>query len=135
MKDETSNSQYAPLAFVSCAPFSTEARDALGACAKALGYEGTARFADVSAYDSQKLVLAVHAWDPWSVVAIDEESVAKLAAAFGAEACGFGPDAPVVVRGYRLVAVPGFEECMTDKDAKRVAWGRMKAAAHPGAPY
>lgn len=135
MRDEIESQKYASLAFVSCAPFSAEATEALGACAKALGYEGEARFADVSAYSSSELVLAVHTWDPWSVVAIDEASAAKLAEAFGVEARGFAPDAPVTVRGYRFVAVPGFEECMADKEAKRVAWGRMKAAARPGVPY
>ena len=135
MKDEAGHQRFAPVAFVACAPFSMAAIEALRSCAKALGYEGEARFVDVSGYDSQELVLAVHTWDPWSVVAVDETSAVKLAEAFGAEAQGLAPDAPVAVRGYRFVAVPGFEQCLEDKDAKRIAWGRMKAAAHPSAPY
>lgn len=135
MPGKAKGEQFAPVAFVASQPFSVEAVEALGACSVALGYEGPARFVDISSYDAEELVLAVHTWDPWSVVAIDEASAAKLAAAFGLQAQGFAPDAPVTARGYRFVAVPGFEECMADKDAKRVAWGRMKAAAHPGPPY
>lgn len=135
MRSEPEACQFASLAFVSCAPFSAEATEALKSCTEALGYEGEARFVDISGYGSSELVLAVHTWDPWSVVAIDDASVAKLAEAFGAEAEGFAADAPVTVRGYCLVAVPGFEECLKDRDAKRIAWHRMKAAAHPKAPY
>ena len=134
-RGDAQRAQFASLSFVSCRAFSAEALEALNSCAEALGYTGSPRFVDVSAYSSQELVLAVHAWDPWSVVAIDDASARMLAAAFGDEAADFAPDAPVTVRGYRLVAVPGFEECLKDKGAKRVAWGRMKAAAHPQSPY
>ena len=135
MASGAEHQRFAPLVFVACKPVSAEASSALESCAKALGYELPARFVDISSYEADKLVLAVHTWDPWSVVAVDKESMVRLATAFGVEADGFAPDAPVFVRGYRFVAVPGFEECMGDIEAKRVAWGRMKAAAHPGAPY
>lgn len=118
-----------------CGSLSQAARAALDACAKSLGHEGHVCYADLSTLSGDDLVLAIHKWDPWSVVAVDEASIARLREAFGDEAFAFAPDAPTEVRGYLLVAVPAFEQCLQDQQAKRVAWGRMKAAAHPGPPY
>ncbi len=72
--------------------------------------------------------------DPWAVVAIDDESIRALAAAFKLTYSEFGPDRPAAVLGYTLVAVPGFATCLGDNQAKRIAWHRLKAARHPGNP-
>lgn len=72
--------------------------------------------------------------DPWSVIAIDDVAVNALRQAFGLDHNVFSPDRPARCSGYLLVAVPGFVECLDNQDAKRVAWQRMKVAAHPGNP-
>lgn len=92
-------------------------------------------FEDISSLDAAQLVLLIHEHDPWSVVAVDEGSIGALSAAFADETSGFAPDAPAEVRGYLFVAVPGFDECLENQGAKRIAWARLKAAAHPAAPY
>ncbi len=85
--------------------------------------------------DSAGLELAVHECDPWDVVAVDDGAIQALKDAFCDEASQLAPDNPVEVRGYLMVAAPDFEGCLQDQAAKRVAWGRLKAAAHPQAPY
>ena len=73
--------------------------------------------------------------DPWSVVAIDDESLAALQQAFLPESERLFPDAPVDTSfGYLLIAVPGFAACLDDIEVKRTAWNRLKAARHPGNP-
>lgn len=126
---------HASLLVLSEGALSSEAIKALEASAERLGHGRSIVFLDISCLDVPRLLLAVHECDPWDVVAVDEQSVAKLKAAFGEAALSFAPDAPVEARGYLLVAAPGFEECLHDQAAKRVAWGRLKAAAYPKVPY
>ena len=82
-----------------------------------------------------KLAELIHEIDPWSVVAIDEESIAVLRAAFKLESGDFCADKPANACGYNLVAVPEFADCLQDQNKKRIAWGRLKAAQHPGAAW
>ncbi len=127
--------QQASLLVLSAGELSQAALCALEASANSLGHADSVRFTDVSLLEGEELVLEVHECDPWCVVAVDDGAVAALRAAFAQEAEGFAPDNPVEVRGYLFVAVPAFEECLQDQTAKRVAWGRLKAAAHPKEPY
>lgn len=126
---------HASLLVLSEGTLSSGAIKALEASAERLGHGQGIAFLDTSCLDDSRILLAVHECDPWVVVAVDEQSVAKLKAAFGEAALSFAPDAPIEARGYLLVAVPGFEECLHDQTAKRVAWGRLKAAAYPKVPY
>lgn len=126
---------HASLLVLSEGTLSSEAIKALEASAERLGHGQGITFLDTSCLDDPRILLAVHECDPWDVVAVDEQSMAKLKASFGEAALSFAPDAPIEARGYLLVAVPGFEECLHDQAAKRVAWGRLKAAAYPKVPY
>ena len=125
----------ASLLIVSEGALSNAAVSALEACAERLGHGASLAFLDASVLDAQNLLLSVHECDPWDVVAVDEPSSSKLREAFGEAASALAPDAPVEARGYRIVAVPGFEDCLDDQPSKRVAWERLKAAVHPKAPY
>lgn len=118
----------------------TEARldqrviNALESAAQALGHADGACIARLSE-TGDELALFIAQGDPWSVVAIDDASVAALQKSFPPESSRLYPDAPVEVpEGYQLVAVPGFSACLDDQAAKRVAWNRLKAARHPGNP-
>lgn len=111
------------------------ARQALVASAEALGHVDGCSFAtpgELSAYGSVEL--AIRELDPWAVVAVDDEGIRALRAAFGERSAALEPDHEVAVDGYALVAVPDFAACLDDQGAKRVAWGRLKAAKHPGNP-
>ena len=119
---------------LSAKPLPASAHEALVASAHKLGHADAA-FAFTASCTPRDVAMLVHRFDPWSVVAVDEESVEALKAAFAKEAADFGPDHPTMVRGYRFVAVPGFAQCLEDQEAKRAAWQRLKAAQHPGAPY
>ena len=106
---------------------------ALEASAERLEHAQGCRFACLG--ECGDLTLFIHEADPWTVVAIDDESIAALRAAFGSESAALAPDAPVEACGYTLVAVPGFASCIDDQDAKRVAWARLQAAKHPAKPF
>ena len=111
--------------------------NALESAAQALGHETGCAVAtlDEARVAAADLAEFVYAGDPWAVVAIDEAAQGELRAAFGAEADAFAPDHPVTTgAGFTLVSVPGFASCLDDLPAKRVAWGRLKAALHPGNP-
>lgn len=115
------------------------AKKALLASGTALGHEKPVVFVSLDELfqpASESLPHLVRSVDPWSVVAVDEESIDALRKAFSAEEGieGFSVDSPALICGYTLVAVPGFESCLDDLAAKRVAWGRLKAARHPKAP-
>lgn len=125
----------ASLLVVSKHVLSDDAVKALMASAERLGHGESVAFLDVSGFEASQILLAVHKCDPWCVVALDEQAINELKAAFGEAALSFAPDKTVEARGYLLVAVPGFEECLHDQAAKRVAWGRLKAAAYPKVPY
>lgn len=126
--------QDATLLVLSSARLDQRVINALESAAQALGHAGGACVATLAEAGAD-IVAFVAQGDPWAVVAIDDAAVQELKAGFGAEAERLFPDAPVdVALGYRLVAVPGFAECLDDMDAKRVAWHRLKAARHPGNP-
>ena len=125
----------ASLLVVSSKELTSAALEALRASAVALGHGSSVRFECLAGLTSLDIVLMVHECDPWDVVAVDSTAIALLKDAFADEADALEPDNPVWVRGYLFVAVLGFEECLSDQDAKRVAWTRLKAAAHPAAPY
>lgn len=146
-QSEGSAAGLASLLVLSETSASEAVRAALEASAQRLGYANPLAFvsleelsantwaAQTAALDGvTPLALAVHDVDPWCVVALDDASVEALRGAFGPEAARFAADTPVEVRGYKLVAVPGFEECLSDQEAKRVAWRRLQAAKHPKRP-
>lgn len=113
-------------------PVEVQAASALQSAAQALGYaEGCSIVQLGDASDLKRLVYEV---DPWAVMAIDDASIAALQEAFKLSSSDFRADYPASVSGYALVAVPGFAECLDDPDAKRIAWKRMHAAAHPKNP-
>ncbi len=93
----------------------------------------------------EALAAYIEKTDPWSVVALDKKSIDTLSSAFaniennadnnnGEHPATLKPDKPIEVCGYKLVAVPDFESCLDDEDQKRIAWKRLKAAAHPKNP-
>lgn len=120
-------------------------RAALEASAQRLGYAHVPLFVSLEELANSDLVaqaeqvegvtplaLLVHGVDPWNVVALDDASVQALRVAFPpGEARDLAADHPVTVRGYQLVAVSGFEACLEDQPAKRVAWRRLQAAQCP----
>ncbi|MEI3377072.1 MAG: hypothetical protein V8R08_04450 [Coriobacteriales bacterium] len=113
-------------------PVDVRVASALQSAARALGYaDGCAivQLADLG--EPRRFVFET---DPWAVIAIDDASIDALRTAFELDAQAFSPDVPARVTGYALVAVPGFATCLDDPEAKRIAWARMQAAAHPGNP-
>lgn len=120
------------LLVLSESPVDVRVASALQSAAQALGYaEGCAILQTDDIPDLKRFVFAV---DPWAVMAIDEASIETLRAAFSLTQAEFAPDVPACVAGYALVAVPAFSGCLDDPASKRVAWGRMHAAAHPENP-
>lgn len=124
---------------LSAVELSDAAKKALLASGTALGHEKPVVFVSLDELfkpASESLPYLVRSVDPWSVVAVDEESIRTLREAFSDDEDieAFAVDSPALVCGYTFVAVPGFEECLHDQPAKRVAWSRLKAARHPKAP-
>ena len=120
------------LVIIAGEPVDVRVASALQSAAQALGYaDGCAIVQLADAGDLKRFVFEA---DPWSLIAIDDASIDALRGAFDLDEQAFAADVPVHVTGYRLVAVPGFADCLDDPDAKRVAWVRMQAAAHPGNP-
>lgn len=120
------------LVIIAGEPVDVRVASALQSAAQALGYaDGCAIVQLADAGDLKRFVFEA---DPWSLIAIDDASIDALRGAFDLDEQAFAADVPVHVTGYRLVAVPGFASCLDDPDAKRVAWVRMQAAAHPGNP-
>lgn len=113
-------------------PVSVQVASALQSAAAALGYGSGAALLQLDSIEDLKFF--VFDADPWAVMAIDDPSIAALRRAFDLSEERFAPDKPAEHAGYRFVAVPGFAACLEDPNAKRVAWGRMQAAAHPGNP-
>lgn len=124
----------ASLMILHAGALSDAARKALKASSAALNHGDDPLFLDVEGCAPQDLALAVHTCDPWSVVAVDEQSIEALRVAFSVPADEFAPDTPAIVRGYTFVAVPAFEACLQDQEAKRVAWRCLKDAQRPGKP-
>lgn len=113
-------------------PVDVRVASALQSAARALGYaDGCAIVQLADAGDLKRFVFEA---DPWAIMAIDDASIDALRVAFELDAQAFAPDVTARVMGYRLVAVPGFAACIDEPQAKRVAWGRMRAAVHPGNP-
>lgn len=120
------------LVIIAGEPVDVRVASALQSAAQALGYADGCAIVQLSeAGDLKRFVFEA---DPWSLIAIDDASIDALRGAFDLDEQAFAADVPVHVTGYRLVAVPGFAACLDDPDAKRVAWVRMQAAAHPGNP-
>ena len=120
------------LVIIAGEPVDVRVASALQSAAQALGYaDGCAIVQLADAGDLKRFVFEA---DPWSLIAIDDASIDALRMAFDLDVRAFAADAPTCATGYRLVAVPGFASCLDDPDAKRVAWARMQAAAHPGNP-
>lgn len=127
----------ATLIVLSEEPLDQAVINALQSSAEKLGHEDlcVATLGEVAGAESaESLAAYIAGADPWAVVAIDDAAVEALRGAFGEESRALAPDAPVNVLGYELVAVPGFAECLGDAAAKRVAWRRLQAAAHPDNP-
>ena len=123
----------ATMMVLAAVPSEQEVINALESAAQALGHEEGCCI--VTLPEIADLVTFIYEADPWSVVAIDDDSIAALKEAFGGEAAQLSAGTPVQAGGgYTLVAVPAFAQCMGDQDAKRVAWNRLKAARHPGNP-
>lgn len=120
------------LVILSAEPVEVRVASALQSAAQALGYVDGCDIVQLT--DIPDFKRFVFECDPWALMAIDDASIAALRAAFSLETQDFDADNPACVAGYKLVAVPGFATCLDDQDAKRVAWQRMKAAAHPGNP-
>ena len=124
----------ATLLALSAEPVDQGVINALQASAEKLGH-ATGVCVATLAEAGADVALFIAAADPWSVLALDDESTCALRWAFAPEADALAPDAPVCVSaGYTLVAVPAFARCLDDGQAKRIAWARMKAARHPGNP-
>lgn len=120
------------LVIIAGEPVDVRVASALQSAAQALGYaDGCAIVQLADAGDLKRFVFEA---DPWSLIAIDDASIDALRGAFDLDEQAFAADVPAHVTGYRLVAVPGFADCLDEPDAKRVAWARMQAAAHPGNP-
>ncbi len=113
-------------------PVDVRVASALQSAARALGYADGCAIVQLADVDEPRHF--VFETDPWAVIAIDDASIDALRTAFALDAQAFSPDVPARVTGYTLVAVPGFATCLDDSEAKRVAWVRMQAAAHPGNP-
>lgn len=113
-------------------PVEVQVASALQSAAQALGYADGCDIIQLG--DQPDLKLFVFEADPWAVMALDADSIDALREAFSLSIDDFAVDVPVNVAGYELVAVPDFADCMGDQDAKRVAWRRMHAAAHPKNP-
>ena len=127
-----SGAQDTTLVVLAGAPVDVRVASALQSAAQALGYvDGCAIVQLSEAGDLRRFVFES---DPWAVMAIDDASVDALRKAFDLEIRDFSADIPANVVGYNLVAVPAFAACLDDMEAKRTAWTRMKAAAHPGNP-
>ena len=123
----------ASMLFLTAKPVDQAVINALESSAAALGHETGCCIANLGEVDD--LALFVFTADPWSVIAIDEDSIVALKQTFGGAAAGLAPGTPIQVDGgYQLVAVPGFAECLGDDAAKKQAWVRLKAARHPGNP-
>lgn len=114
------------------APLDVRVASALQSAAQALGYADGCAIVQLS--ETGDLKRFVFEADPWSLIAIDDASIDALRRVFDLDEQTFAADAPAHVTGYRLVAVPGFAACLDEPEAKRVAWVRMQAAAHPGNP-
>lgn len=126
------DAQETTLVILTARPVDVRVASALQAAARALGYPDGCRIVTLSeAGDVQRFVFGC---DPWSVMAIDDASIASLRDSFDLDPSQFASDCPASIAGYTLVAVPGFAACLDDADAKRAAWHRMKAATHPENP-
>jgi hypothetical protein len=126
------NAQETTLVVLTADTLDARVASALQSAARALGHADGCRIVLLpSTGDLRKFV---YESDPWSVIAIDDASVDALRTSFGMDSSQFAHDVPAQAAGYIFVAVPDFASCLDDEDAKRVAWHRMKAAAHPGNP-
>lgn len=113
-------------------PVQVRVASALQSAAQALGHIDGCQITQLEQVEGLRTF--VFDLDPWCVIAIDDKAIAGLRRTFDLDDIQFGADHPIQVFGYTLVAVPGFANCLDDTSAKRVAWGRMQAAAHPKNP-
>ena len=120
------------LVVLTSASLDVRVASALQSAAQALGYADGCAIVQLADVDDLKRF--VFETDPWSLIAIDDASIDALRSAFDLAIQEFAPDAPAHAIGYQLVAVPGFAACLDNPEAKRIAWSRMQAAAHPGNP-
>lgn len=120
------------LLVLTSSPVEVQVASALQSAAQALGYADGCDIIRLG--ERPDLKLFVFEADPWAVMAIDDASIEALRDAFSLSDDDFAADVPINIAGYELVAIPGFADCMEDQDAKRVAWKRMHAAAHPKNP-
>lgn len=124
----------ATLLVLSDVPLGQRAINALESAAQALGHSDGACIITCAELPEDTAAFLVSC-DPWAIVAIDDASTDLLREAFPPESQKLFADAPVTVpEGYRLVSVPGFAQCLDDREKKRTAWNRLKAARHPGNP-
>lgn len=80
-----------------------------------------------------ELAVAVEAFDPEAVLALDSPAARSLQAAWGLpEPLGVG--APVRVRGRRVLALGGFEAALGAPGGKAAMWARLKLVPPLGAP-
>ncbi len=113
-------------------PVQVRVASALQSAAQALGHIDGCQIIQLDQVDELRSL--VFGLDPWCAIAIDDKAIASLRQAFDLDDTQFGAGHPIQVCGYTFVAVPGFANCLDDTSAKRVAWGRMQAAAHPKNP-
>ena len=107
----------------------------------ALGYAEDALFftlsRPVAGEDEERraarLRAQIEAVDPSLVLAVDDEAIADVAAAFGIDRPAWGSEARVL--GRRIVAVDGLEASLTEPARKRRVWNQMKAAQAEGPVY
>ena len=123
--------------------------DALRACLRALGY-APEEWVGLSTRDAEgyplvpgTLRLAIATLDPSTLIALDDAAAEALRETFAdelveltdLEAATLAPGKVAQVLGMRVLALGGFEQCLSDPKAKQLMWARLKQVPPLSEPY